>query len=130
MGNTAGTLVAAQVVTWLGLILGPLFPIIGQFMVDGVKSWVAWVFIVLLLLFVIVPPSLMAAEDKETAAKNTATLVIVCALIYFGLLIYAIYHVMADFRVVNNFFAPAVPAVPSPPSLSSSTLPTPPLVAP
>lgn len=83
---------AAKVLTVLGFFLGPLFPIIGQFLVDKAKSWVAWVLIAITILWIAVPTS--TAQKDGTASTSSA---IVLFLAYFAILIYATIHVFRDF---------------------------------
>jgi hypothetical protein len=102
-----GAVLAAQILTTLG-IFQPLTPIIGQFILDGAKSWLGWVFLVLLIAFIVIPSATVgqvvstvhAREGTEEFPKETvkATLLMPTLLglliaIYLALWIYAMVYV-------------------------------------
>lgn len=132
MGNATGVLTAGRVLTFLGIFLGPLFPIIGLFMIEGVRS-LAWAFIVIIILWLALPLGIGAKElregqeggDVQRNISGSMIAFIVLFLIYLGLLIYACYHVMADFRVVSDHIVPSLhaPVVPPAANVPPPTLP-------
>lgn len=95
--------VASKVLVCLGYFFGPLFPTIGMFIHEGVKSWLGWTFLVICILAIgsLSSVTTSSIEYKNSKINNNgiiieerktspgAILSILLTIIYLGFLIYA-----------------------------------------